>query len=444
MIVGGGFGGLLAARGLRRADVDVTLIDRQNFFLFQPLAYQVATGSLSSVEIAFPLRQALRRQRNTEVVLGEATGFDLAARTVTVSDLPTGEERAIAYDVLGVAGGSRYSYFGHDDWAHLAPELKTLDGALDLRDRILLAFESAEFEADIQAQKERLTFVIVGGGPTGVELAGALREIAVNDIPEDFRHIDTKMARIILVQGGDRLLPAFPKELSERAKKDLEGMGVEVRLNTRVTNVDDDGLWIGEERLLAGTVFWAAGVQAPPIMKTLGVPLDKAGRVAVSPDLSIPGHPNVFVLGDCADVKQKDGSSVPGLAPAAIQMGQFIAKLISKEIGQSPKPPRPTFEYWDKGTMATIGKRRAVADIKGLKFGGFFAWFLWGAVHLMFLVSFRNKIAVMLNWMYQYLTHGREARLITGDAKIKLRKVLTPEQVAHRPKQTAAAESSNA
>jgi NADH dehydrogenase len=417
-VIGAGFGGLKLVQGLRKTPVRITLIDRHNYHLFQPLLYQVATAALSPADIAYPIRRIFRSQENVQVVLGDVTHVDLAASTFG------GDRATIKYDYLVLACGSTHSYFGHDEWKDIAPGLKTVDDATTIRRRMLLAFEGAEYEADEEARIAKLTFVVIGGGPTGVEMAGALREIAVKDIPKDFRHIDTKMARIILVQGGDRLLPAFPSALSERAKRDLESMGVQVRLNSRVTNIDTDGIWIGDERLLAANVLWAAGVQAPEVMKSLGVPTDLSGRVIVNGDLSIPGHPNAFVIGDAAAVKDaKTGKQVPGLAPAAMQMGKFVAKIIAAEAGSTSPPPRPEFHYVDKGTMATIGTRRAVADIKGFKFAGFFAWTLWSLIHLTFLVSFRNKLWVLLSWIYQYLTNGREARLITGEVRMKLKSV---------------------
>lgn len=421
-VIGAGFGGLKLVQGLRRAPVRVTLVDRHNYHLFQPLLYQVATAALSPADIAYPIRRIFRTQQNVEVVLGELTHVDLAASTCG------GDRATIKYDYLVLACGSTHSYFGHEEWKDIAPGLKTVDDATTIRRRVLLAFEGAEYEADDEARRAKLTFVVIGGGPTGVEMAGALREIAAKDIPKDFRSIDTTMARIILVQGGDRLLPSFSPELSARAQRDLESMGVQVRLNARVTNVDAEGIWIGDERLFAANVLWAAGVQAPAVMRSLGVPTDRSGRVIVNADLSIPGHPNAFVIGDAAAAKDaKTGEPIPGLAPAAMQMGKFVAKIIAIEADNPSPPPRPAFHYVDKGTMATIGTRRAVADIKGFKFGGFFAWTLWSLIHLTFLVSFRNKLWVLLNWIYQYITNGREARLITGDVKLNLKTVRNSE-----------------
>jgi len=425
-VIGAGFGGLKLVQGLAKAPVRVLLVDRHNYHLFQPLLYQVATAALSPADIAYPIRRIFRSQKNVQVVLGEVTKVDLAQSTF-------GSERAtMKYDYVVLACGSTHSYFGHEEWKDIATGLKTVDDATTIRRRVLLAFEGAEYEADAEARKAKLTFVVVGGGPTGVEMAGALREIAAKDIPKDCRSIDTTMARIILVQGSDRLLPTFPPELSARAQRDLEAMGVQVRLNARVTNVDADGIWIGEERLFAANVLWAAGVQAPAVMKSLGVPTDRSGRVIVNANLSIPGHPNAFVIGDAAAVTDaKTGQPVPGLAPAAMQMGKFVAKIIAAETRDpAAAPPRPGFHFVDKGTMATIGTRRAVADIRGFRFAGFFAWTLWSLIHLTFLVSFRNKLWVLLNWVYQYITNGREARLITGEVKLNVKTVRTEDSPA--------------
>jgi len=418
VVIGAGFAGLKVVLGLRKAPVRIILVDKHNYHLFQPLLYQVATAALSPADIAYPIRRIFRKQANVAVAMGDVQVIDLAKK-----EFGNAETR-VPFDYLVVAVGSTHSYFGHEEWHTMAPGLKTIDDATEIRKRVLLAFEEAEYEADEEARRAKLTFVVVGGGPTGVEMAGALREIAANDIQRDFRSIDTKTSRILLVQGGDRLLPSFPQKLSDRAKADLEAMGVEVRLNARVTKVDDEGIWIGDERLRANNVIWAAGVQAPPLLKTLCVPLDKSGRVIVNPDCSVPGNPNVFVIGDAAAITDPaTNQPVPGLAPAAMQMGRFVAKIIRSEVGSPTPPPRPAFHYVDKGTMATIGTRRAVADIKGFRFGGLFAWVLWSIIHLTFLISFRNKLWVMLNWMYQYFTMGREARLITGKAELKLHTV---------------------
>jgi NADH dehydrogenase len=424
VVVGGGFGGLPACRFLGHEDgVDVTLVDRRNHHLFQPLLYQVATAALSPGDIAYPIRRIVRTQQNVEVALAEVEQIDLASNEFGAGDLRVG------FDYLVIAVGATHSYFGHEGWAGDAPGLKTIDDATEIRKRVLLAFEEAEHEADLASQRAKLTFVIIGGGPTGVEMAGALREIAAKYIPRDFRRIDTKTARIILIQGNDRLLPSFPPELGERALKDLTAMGVEVRLGARVTKVEPDRVWVGDESVDAANTFWAAGVQAPKLLDTLGVPQTPTGTVIVGPDLSIPGHPNVFVVGDAAHaIDRKTNQPVPGLAPAAMQMGKFVAKIILNETtGKSTVAQRPAFHYHDKGTLATIGIRRAVADIKGFKFGGFFAWLLWCLVHLSYLVSFRNKLFVMLGWMYAYLFNKRDVRLITGKVRLDIRKIRTPD-----------------
>jgi NADH dehydrogenase len=352
------------------------------------------------------------------VVLGEVDRDDLAAQQVCGSGV------CVDFDYLALCVDATHSYFGKEDaWRPIAPGLKDLDDATQIRRRVLLAFEEAELEDDEASRRAKLTFVVIGGGPTGVEMAGALREIAANDIQRDFRNIDTGTSRVILLQGGDRLLPAFPTELSERAKHDLEAMGVEVRLKARVTDVEEGGVWIGEEFVPAENVIWAAGVQAPKLLGTLGVETDKSGRVVVGPDLSVPGHPNVFVLGDAAAAKDsKSGQPVPGLAPAAMQMGRYVGDVIRDAITRGVTPSsREPFHYVDKGTLATIGKRRAVADIRGWKFGGIIAWLLWSLVHISFLIGFRSKIFVMAGWVYDYVVHGREARLITGSYKRRLR-----------------------
>lgn len=424
LIVGGGFGGLNAARGLARAPVRVTVLDRRNHHLFQPMLYQVATAGLSPAQIASPIRGILSRQKNAEVLLAEATAVDLARRVV-VTDL--GE---IAYDVLVLATGATHSYFGHDDWAATATGLKTVEDALTIRSRFLLAFEAAEREADESRRRALMTFVVIGAGPTGVETAGALAEIARTVIRKDFRHIDTRTARVVLVEGQDRVLPAgFPPDLSARAKRDLEAMGVEVRVGTRVTDVrggDHPSVTLGEgagaERIEAHNIIWAAGVKGSPVGATLGVPTDPAGRVIVGPDLSIPGRPEVFVIGDLAKVvDSKTGAMVPGVCPAAVQMGQYVARIVKAEV-RGATGPRPAFSYWDKGSLATIGRSRAVALLpmpvirRTVKFAGFIAWALWAGVHVFFLIGFRNRVLVMLEWAWAYWFYQRGARLITSDA----------------------------
>ena len=407
VIVGGGFGGLLAARGLRTADVRVTLVDRQNFFLFQPLVYQVATGALSSVEVATPLRAALRRQRNASVVLGEGTAFDLDARTVRVSGLPSGGESVLPYDVLAVAAGSRYSYFGHDEWAAFAPELKTLDGALELRDRILLAFESAEVETDEDARRAWLTFVVVGAGPTGVEMAGQIAELARDVLPREYRDVDTRRARVLLVEAGDRVLAAFTPRLSRSAERQLRSLGVEPLLRSPVTAIDADGVDLAAgTRIEARTKIWAAGVAASPLAGLLAEPsgakLDRAGRIVVEPDLTLPGHPEVFVFGDMAAVRGRD---LHGVAPVAMQQGRHVARSI--RTGR-----REPFAYNDKGELATIGRARAVGTIKGVPLTGFVAWALWLGIHVLYLVGVQNRVLVLTRWAFAYFTRGRGARVI--------------------------------
>jgi NADH dehydrogenase len=407
VIVGGGFGGLLAARGLRGSDAQVTLVDRQNFFLFQPLVYQVATGALSSVEVAIPLRKALRRQANTTVLLGEVTAVDLSARTVHVGKLPTGGELRLDYDVLAVAGGSHYAYFGHDEWAEHAPELKTLDGALELRDRILLAFESAEVETDEEARQAWLTFVVVGAGPTGVEMAGQIAELARDVLPREYRDVDTRRARVLLVEAGERVLPVFGARLSASAERQLRSLGVTPMLGSTVTAIDRDGVALASgERIAARTKVWAAGVAASGLARLLadaaGTDVDRAGRIVVESDLTVPGHPEVFAFGDMAAVR---GQDLPGLAPVAMQQGRHVARSIREG-------KRTAFAYNDKGDLATIGRARAVGTIKGLRVTGFVAWALWLGIHIFYLVGFQNRVLVLLRWAFAYFTRGRGARII--------------------------------
>ncbi len=410
VILGGGFAGLYAARHLYKSPVRVTLVDRHNHHLFQPLLYQVATASLSPGEIAAPIRGILERQANAEVWLAEAVGIDPERRTVRLAD---GELR---YDYLVVASGSTHAYFGHDGWAAHAPDLKTVDDALELRRRIFLAFEAAEREADPEARRRLLTFVIVGGGPTGVELAGALAEIARESLPRRFRVIDTRVARVVLAEGGPHLLPAYPVSLSESARRQLEGLGVEVRTGAPVTGVDADGAWIGRERVEAGTVFWAAGVRASPLGAGLGAPVDGAGRVSVAGDLSVPGHPEVFVIGDLAAVEQ-EGKPVPGVAPAAMQMGRFVAAAIRRELdGQ----PRGAFRYRDKGSLATIGRAAAVADFGRVRLSGLAAWLVWVLIHIVQLAGFRNRAIVLTQWAWAWITRRRGIQLITGHGGMHL------------------------
>ena len=412
MIVGGGFAGLAGARRLARSPVDVTLIDRRNHHLFQPLLYQVATAALSPADIAQPIRHILARQRNIRVVLGEVTSIDVDARTVSTHDAE------FAYDYLVLAAGSASSYFGHDGWSRCAPALKTVEDALEIRRRFLVAFEAAERESDDAARRAQLTFVVIGAGPTGVELAGAMIEIARRAMPRDFRFIDTTTARVILVEANDRVLKEFPEDASRRAKRDLERLGVEIRLDTMAVDIDDEGVTVESggqrERINARNVIWAAGVQASPLAGALGAPTDNAGRVQVEPDLSIPGHPEVFVVGDLARVLDPaTGKEVPGMAPGAMQMGDFVGAIIDAE-SRAALSRRPTFRYRDKGLLATIGRGRAVAHIRNRTFGGMLAWLLWAGVHIFFLIGFRNRLLVVIQWTWQWLTWQRGARLITG------------------------------
>ena len=417
LIVGGGFAGLAAAKALAKARVAVTLVDRRNHHVFQPLLYQVATASLSPADISAPIRRVLRGQRNCQVVLADVTGVDVERRQLLF------ETGRAPYDYLILAAGATHAYFGHDDWAPIAPGLKSLEDATELRRRILLAFEAAEYEGSEDARRAALTFGIVGAGATGVELAGAIKEVAGRTLPQDYRHIDTRTTRVILFQGEDRILPAFPPELSARAQRDLERMGVEVRLRAMVTKVTTDGVQVGEEFIPIRNVFWAAGVRASPLGQSLGVPLDRAGRVIVGPDLSIPGHPEVFVTGDMAAVNSADtGRPVPGVAQGGLQMGRHAGRIIAGEIdGKSDPSKRKAFSYWDKGSMAVIGKNKAVAQIGKWQVGGFLAWLLWGGVHIAFLVGFRNRVQVLLSWFWNWVLDARDARLITGDADLNIR-----------------------
>jgi NADH dehydrogenase len=415
VILGGGFGGLYCARALRRAPVSVTLVDRANYHSFQPLLYQVATASLSPGDIATPLRHILRGQSNVEVWMGEACDVDLQSRVVVLAD------GLLSYDYLVVATGCTHAYFGHDDWAVHAPGLKTIDDAIRMRRRFLVAFEAAEREADPEARRRLLTTVVVGAGPTGVELAGAMAEIARKAIPRDFRFIDTRSARILLLEGGPRVLPTYPPDLSEKARRQLVRLGVEVRTDALVTRIEEGAVQVGDERIEAGNVFWAAGVLASPLGAKLGVPLDRAGRVIVEPDLSLPGHPEVFVVGDLAHVK-REGGMVPGVAQGAMQGGAHAARQIARDIAHRPREP---FSYWDKGNLATIGRAAAVADLGRIHLSGFVAWFVWVFVHILYLIGFRNRMLVMIQWAWAYLWYQRGIRLITGTSELKLERART-------------------
>ena len=413
VIVGGGFAGLYTARNLRKTECRITVVDRHNYHLFQPLLYQVAAAALNPSDIAAPIRGILGRQKNVEVVLAEATAIDLAQKRVQLAD------GSISYDYLVVATGATHSYFNHPEWEKVAPGLKTIDDALEIRRRVLLAFEAAERETDPAKQAAWLTFVVIGAGPTGVELAGSLSEIARHTIIRDFRHFRPDSARVILLEGKDRVLPPYPPDLSAKAQKQLEDLGVEVMTSAIVTNVTDREVQIGEKHIATRTVLWAAGVQASPLARTLGVPLDRAGRVLVEPDLTIPGHKEVFVIGDLAAAAMHNGQPVPGVAPAAIQAGQHTAMNLDRAVAGQPLR---AFRYRDKGSLATIGRAAAVADFGGnKKFGGFLAWFAWLAIHIFFLIGFRNRFLVITQWAWAYLTYQRGARLITGEKKPVLR-----------------------
>ena len=407
VVVGGGFGGLQAARGLRRLPVDVTLVDRKNHHVFQPLLYQVATAGLSPAEIAAPIRHILRRQRATRVLLGEATAVDLAAKTVRLDGLE------LAYDYLILAAGEVHSYFGHDDWQAHAPGLKTIEEALEIRRRILLAFEQAEREEDAEARRAWLTFVVIGGGPTGVEMAGALGEIARHTLAREFRRIDPASARIVLIEAGPRVLSAYSEDLSERARLQLEALGVQVWTGSPVSSVSAAGVRIGADQLAARTVVWAAGLQGSALARSLGTELDRAGRVRVQPDLTVKGHPHTFVIGDLASL-ESDGKPVPGVAPAAMQMGDHAAANVGRALRGEPLAP---FRYRDKGSLATIGRRRGVAMIRKLHLSGFVAWLAWLGIHIFFLIGFRSRLVVLPNWFWAYVTYDRSARLIVGEGR---------------------------
>jgi NADH dehydrogenase len=412
VILGGGFGGLYCAKALRRAAVDITLVDRHNYHLFQPLLYQVATASLSPADVASPIRGILRRQANVEVWLGEAVDVDPGRKTVRLAD------GRLEYDYLVVATGANHAYFGHDEWAPRAPGLKTVDDALEIRRRFLLAFEAAEREAAPQARRRLLTFAIVGAGPTGVELAGAMAEIAAESIPRDFRFINTASARILLLEGEDRVLSTYPESLSEKARRQLERLGVEVRTGAMVTEIDQLGVHIADEIIPAGSIFWAAGVAASPLGTSLGAPLDPAGRVEVEEDCSVPGHPEIFVIGDLAHIRQ-DGQALPGVAQVAIQSGRHVARTISADLkGRARRP----FHYTDKGSLSTIGRNAAVADFGRLRFAGFPAWLLWVFVHILYLIGFRNRILVLIQWAWAWLSYHRGIRLITGHPDVPIQR----------------------
>ena len=409
LVVGAGFGGLNVTRSLARAPVEITILDRKNHHTFQPLLYQVATGGLSPGEIAAPIRAVFRRDSNVATLLEEVQDFDLARRIVKTS------EQELFYDYLVVAAGATHAYFGHDDWEPYAPGLKTIEDALEIRRRVLLAFELAERRALSGAGDEPLNFVVVGGGPTGVELAGILAEIARHVLAHEFRWIDPSRAHIVLLEGGPRVLPAYAEDLSRSAEEQLRHLGVDVRTNAMVTLIEPGVVHVGDTCIVAPVVLWAAGVAASPLGKSLGVPCDRAGRVLVQPDLSIPGHPEVFVIGDLASIKDKDGKPVPGLAPAAMQEGKYVAKAIRHDLQGKPRKP---FDYWDKGTLATIGRNAAIAQFGKIHISGFIAWLSWLFIHIFFLIGFRNRLLVFIQWFWSYVTYERSARLITGKSTL--------------------------
>jgi NADH:ubiquinone reductase (H+-translocating) len=409
VIIGAGFGGLIAARKLATSPVQVTLMDRRNYHTFQPLLYQVATAGLSPGEIAAPIRWILRGRSNVRILMGEVEDVDVSRRVVRLVDAD------IPYDYLIVAAGASHAYFGHDEWEPFAPGLKTIEDALEIRRRVLLAFELAERQAAENGEQVQLNFVVVGGGPTGVELAGTLAEIARRALANEFHSIDPERTRILLLEGGPRVLPAYPEDLSRSAEEQLRRLGVEVHTSAMVTGIEPAAVIASQTRLPAAVILWAAGVAASPLGKKLGAPVDRAGRVLVNPDLSLPGHPEVFVIGDLASLKDKNGNPLPGLAPVAMQQGKATAKNIKRELQGNP---RQNFHYLDKGSLATIGRAAAVAQFGKVHISGFLAWLSWLFVHIFFLIGFRNRIIVLIQWAWAYFTYERGARLITGSTQL--------------------------
>ncbi|HZQ18380.1 MAG TPA: NAD(P)/FAD-dependent oxidoreductase [Terriglobales bacterium] len=409
VVVGAGFGGLEATRALAKLPVQITVIDRTNHHTFQPLLYQVATAGISPGEIAAPIRWILRGRKNVEVLMDEVVDFDLDRRLVKMPEFD------IPYDYLLVAAGAQHSYFGHDDWESLAPGLKTIEDALEIRRRVLLAFELSEKEAAAGQPQSNLNFVIVGGGPTGVELAGTLAEIANQVLRNEFRSIDPKHTKILLLEGGPRILPTYAPDLSESAVRQLQNLGVQVRAPAMVTKITPGAVWVGDERISSTVILWAAGVAASSLGRKLGASVDRAGRVFVNPDLTIPNHPEVFVVGDLATLKDDHGKPLPGVAPVAMQEGRYVAKTIARDLNNSP---RENFHYFDKGNLATIGRAAAVAEIRKLHISGYFAWLAWLFIHIFFLIGFRNRIIVLIQWAWSYITYERGARLITGDTTL--------------------------
>ena len=417
VIVGSGFGGLNAAKDLAGANVKITLIDKNNHHTFQPLLYQVATAGLSPGEIAEPIRSILRKDKNVEVLMMEVTGFDLERKVVQTAD------QEISYDSLIVAAGASHAYFGHDEWRTLAPGLKTIEDALEIRRRVLLAFELAERQAAAGEAVEPLNFVVVGAGPTGVELAGTLAEICRHSLAHDFRLIDPQRTRIHLLEGGPNVLPSYPEDLSRSALEQLQRLGVEVQTSAMVTQIEPGAIYIGETRMNAAVILWAAGVAASSLGAKLGVPVDRAGRVLVQPDLSVPGHPEVFVIGDLASLKDETGKLLPGVAPVAIMEGRYVAKLIRREVEarateNGQLAPRKPFHYFDKGSLATIGRAAAVAEFGKIHISGHIAWLAWLLVHILFLIGFQNRVLVLTQWAWSYFTYERGARLITGGTNL--------------------------
>jgi len=405
VIIGGGFGGLTLAKSLKKARLDLLLIDKTNHHLFQPLFYEVASAALSPGDIAVPLREILRRQENTTVIMGEVTHIDKKRKQLTIANGDT-----ISYDTLVIAIGSKHSYFGKEEWETFAPGLKTINDALKIREQILISFEKAERLDSISEAAKYLNFVIIGGGPTGVEMAGAIAEIAYKTLFKNFRRINPKNANIYLVEALPHILPMYPQKLSAKATQTLEKMGVQVLTGKKVTSINEEGVQIEERFIPSKNIIWAAGNQVSPLLQSLGVPLDRAGRVIVDPDLSIPGHPDIFVIGDAAHLDTKEGKILPGVAPVAMQQGRFVAKILN---AGTPKEQRPPFVYFDKGSLATIGKAKAIAQFGKLQFSGFIAWLLWAFVHIMFLIGFRNRLGVMLEWAATMCTGERGVRLIT-------------------------------
>jgi NADH:ubiquinone reductase (H+-translocating) len=422
VIVGCGFGGLWAARELRHADIELVVIDRNNYHLFQPLLYQVASAALAPADIAQPIRSILRGQRNVLVMFGEVDRVELAQKRLFVGDT------AVPFDYLILAPGAVDNYFGHADWARFAPGMKEVEDATQIRSRLLKSFEAAELEPNAERRMAYLSFVIVGGGPTGVELAGSIKELAVDVIPRDFRVADTRRARVILIEAGPRLLPSFDPVSSERALKQLKTLGVEVLLGNPVTQIFEDGVEVGGERLRSYNVIWAAGVRASPLMQQLGTELGPGGRAKVQPDCSVPGHPNVFVVGDAAYlVDTKSGKAVPGVSQGALQMGRYVARVIQQELHGERTLRGKGFRYRDLGSMATVGKSRAVVEIGPLRFGGFLAWMAWLALHITVLIGFRNRISVFISWIYSYFFFRRGSRLITHTGAFALNSTRSPE-----------------